>query len=431
LRERLDLRLTSQLFVPSNIFVCHSSLYQMQCKLQLIILPMDERRIPDKLDAADDYSVHNTALEWPGNDEIVPQELVETSRELLRPGQPTFRLVVLRSSILPNKQKIAVIDSYHEAQLGRDLQAEGSVTPRVRLKEMEVSKFHATVYWDGARKEWNVVDMGSKHGTFLLAGSVSPKAEDIGIRLSQAKAASIPRRLLHGDRLRIGSTMFAVHIHENQRPCQDCAVSQAVEIPLFPSPKKRRTLGTDEFDLESSRSSRVSMDERNPKKALTMLKSSLLANHEAETSSVVAGYTPIEYVDRAARRRLLFSSFRSDSPGISNPTVMVGTKDGDKIPTPLVNPSPKPGESQGAAPLPSSNMGYKLLLRQGWAPGAALGVQEDSSEKSGLIDPVEVKSTRNRAGLGSKLPPAETGAHSSYMTWKDREKFKRYIGNRL
>ncbi len=392
---------------------------------------MDKRQIPDKLVAADDYSGHNTALEWPGDDELCLQESVETSRELLRPGQPTFRLVVLRSSILPSKQKIAVIDSYHEAQLGRDLQAEGSVTPRVRLKEMEVSKFHATVYWDGARKEWNVVDMGSKHGTFLLPGSVSPNSEDIGIRLSQGKAASIPRRLLHGDKLRIGSTMFAVHIHENQRPCQDCAVSKAVEIPLFPLPKKKRTRDTDELDSESSRSSKVSVDERNPKKALTMLKRSLLANHEAETSSVVAGHAPIEYVDRAARRRLLFSSFRSDSPGISNPSVIVGTKDGVKIPTPLIYPSPKPDVSQPAAPLPSSNIGYKLLLRQGWAPGAALGVQEDSSEKSGLIDPVEVKSTRNRAGLGSKLPPAETEAHPSYMTWKDQEKFKRYEENRL
>jgi len=392
---------------------------------------MDERQIPDELIAADDDSGHNTALEWPGDDEICPQELVETSRELLRPGQPTFRLVVLRSAILPSKQKIAVIDSYHEAQLGRDLQDEGSATPRVRLKEMEVSKFHATVYWDGARREWNVVDMGSKHGTFLLAGSVSPKAADIGIRLSQAKAASIPRRLLHGDRLRIGSTMFAVHIHESQKPCQDCAVSKAVEIPLFPLPKKKRALDTDELDSKSSKLSKVSMDERNPKKALTMLKRSLLANHEAETSSVVTGYTPIEYVDRAARRRLLFSSFRSDSPGISNPSVMVGTKDGDKIPTPQVNPSPKSNVSQPAVPLPSSNIGYKLLLRQGWAPGAALGVQEDSSGKSGLIGPVEVKSTRNRAGLGSKLPPAETGAHSSYMTWKDQEKFKRYEENRL
>lgn len=395
--------------------------------MQLIVyLPMDEsleKHIPEKLIAAEDYTIHNTALEWPGEDEIFFQESVETSHKLLRPGQPVFRLVVLRSSILPSKQKVVVIDHYHEAQLGRDLQPTGSVTPRVRLKEMAVSKFHATVYWDGARKEWNVVDMGSKHGTFLLSGSVSPNLEDVGIRLSQPRTASIPRRLLHEDRLRIGSTTFSVHIHENQRPCQDCTVSEALEIPLFPSPRKKRTRDTAKLDSDIST---LSADERNPKKALILLKRSLLPNHEVEAASAVADHTPIEYVDRAARRRLLFSSFHSDSPGISNPSANIVTKDAGKLPTPMVNPQLKQDISLPAAPIPSSNIGHQLLVRQGWEPGTALGVQEDPS---GLTEPLEVKPMRNRAGLGSKLPPPAITVELS--CWKDHEKFKRFEEDRL
>jgi hypothetical protein len=56
--------------------------------------------------------------------------------------------VTLRSSILPAKQKVDILDSYFEVQIGRDIAILGSVTPRIRLKELEVSKLHATAYWD-------------------------------------------------------------------------------------------------------------------------------------------------------------------------------------------------------------------------------------------------------------------------------------------
>ncbi|KIL54363.1 hypothetical protein M378DRAFT_814928 [Amanita muscaria Koide BX008] len=57
-----------------------------------------------------------------------------------------------------------------ELQLGRDVPLTGMNTPKVRLKEMKVSKLHATVFWDAQRLEWSFVDMGSTHGTFLKSG---------------------------------------------------------------------------------------------------------------------------------------------------------------------------------------------------------------------------------------------------------------------
>ena len=371
---------------------------------------LEEGQIKDSLASPEDYN--DPAFGWHGEVETdLNAESGATSRSVVRDGsQRVLRLVVLRSSILPSKQRVAVIDSYHEAQLGRDVQPAGSMTPRVRLKEMEVSKLHATIYWDGARKEWNVVDMGSKHGTFLYSGTVSPDAEDTGTRLSQSKAASIPRRLRHADRLRVGSTMFLVHIHHDQRPCLDCTVSEAVEIPLFPSVKKdvqKRTREAAGLDSDDSGSSKQFAVERDPKKALAMLKRSMLNSHEGSRSfsSSPAVVSSSDYIDRAARRRMLYPSSRPDSPGVPSLASIIAATDASSKPS-TPTPTPPPSKtlvSQPPVPLPSSNIGHRLLMQQGWTPGTALGLESDPSDsRTALIDPLELKANQNRAGLGSK-----------------------------
>src|SRR5438552_3385393 len=107
---------------------------------------------------------HDPSLEWPG-----PSSRTNSPPPPDDPrghGQPasaswvTMRLLVTKTSILSKKQRIAIVDGYSEVQFGRDAAPVGSATPRIRLKEMEVSKLHATGFWNAARKEWAVVDMG-------------------------------------------------------------------------------------------------------------------------------------------------------------------------------------------------------------------------------------------------------------------------------
>ena len=379
---------------------------------------------------------YSSELEWPGDDAINSSLSLETGSpdfsKTLRSGQPVFRLLALQSSILPKKQRVAVIDAYPEVQIGRDVQPEGSSTPRIRLKEMEVSKFHATAFWDGARKEWNLVDMGSMHGTYIRSGPVSANSNDSGTRLSQARAASLPRRLRHADQLTIGGTVFDVHIHDDQRPCQHCTTSVLGEIPLFPSSRKsalKRTRDVAEIGPGPSRTSEV---DRNPKRALNTLRRSLLTRHDATTtsstpSSSVSVEKQSEYVDRAARRRLLYPSSRPDSPGlptlhpsISSQTVSTAANIEHMPVTTVVSAPP--------APLPSTNIGHRLLMQQGWSPGNALGALDPSGDRVALIDPLEVKQSENRAGLGMKqqLSAADVEDPSIRLNWKDKEKFKRF-----
>ena len=382
--------------------------------------------------------VYDPAYEWPGdqsNDddgqldgrEYSPQASPASSKSAH--GRPVFRFVALHSSILPTKQKVAILDSYFEVQIGRDTAIQGSVTPRIRLKELEVSKLHATAYWDGARKEWNVVDMGSKHGTWLLHAGTQVDADadtssndfKLGVRLSPPRAASIPRQLRHSDYLSIGGTTLVVHIHEDQRPCHDCTISEnETEIPLFP-PKNsavKRTRDTAGLDSDG-----LSKTDRDPKKALNMLKRSLLTRHDGSNSTVTNKKLD-EYVDRAALRRFL----RPDAPGVRITSPIPSNAlcpPSSQISTPCVSVT----VSQPPTPLPTSNIGHRLLMKQGWTPGNALGVSDPLDERVGLVEPLEVKSSQNRAGLGTAAV-STPDLSGSKMTWKEREKMKRYLALR-
>lgn len=111
-----------------------------------------------------DPYAYDPCYEWPGDEDIEISPLPKRSR------RPICRFVVSRTAVLPAQHRIVSADDYTEIQFGRD--AQFGAIPRVRLKEMQVSKLHATAYWDPARKEWNVVDMGSKHADETLWSSI-------------------------------------------------------------------------------------------------------------------------------------------------------------------------------------------------------------------------------------------------------------------
>ena len=438
---------------PSNATCCvsftaHNGLtLPVLCHSITLNLDFQVMELEDGRNFQDDTVIvhegYDPAYEWPGdqsNDDdgqLDGKEYSPQASSKSAHGRPVFRFVALRSSILPAKQKVAILDSYFEVQIGRDTAILGSATPRIRLKELEVSKLHATAYWDGARKEWNVVDMGSKHGTWLLHAGTQVGADassshfDLGVRLSPPRAASIPRQLRHSDHLSIGGTTLEVHIHEDQRPCHDCTISDnETEIPLFPAPKSSAVKRTrDTAGLDSDRLSCFRTD-RDPKKALNMLKRSLLTRHDVpkdRSNSMVTNKKSDEYVDRAAIRRFLRPASGPDAPGIR-----ITSPIPSNALCPTSSQSSKPcvsvTVSQPPTPLPTSNIGHRLLIKQGWTPGNALGMSDPLDDRVGLVEPLEVKSSQNREGLGIKSSAAVSALDlsGSGMAWKEREKMKRF-----
>ncbi|KAJ3518940.1 hypothetical protein NMY22_g13432 [Coprinellus aureogranulatus] len=292
-----------------------------------------------------------------------------------------LRLVVVESVILPSKHRLAVLTGYPEVQLGRDKPVAGAVLPRIRLREMEVSKLHATAYWDGSKREWGLVDMGSVHGTFWKpAGASSSK-----VRLSASRVASLPQSLNHLDHITIGSTTFEVHIHQDDLPCELCA-STGHDIPLLhPSTTEKSSGCAGKQDVLAPKT--------DPRKSLALLKSSLLHQHSRSSSP---SSTRTNYVDRADQRRRMYGS-RSGSPS-PNPQPIPSQRHQQPLAPP---PLPRPVISAPAQPVPSSNVGHGLLTRMGWEPGTTLGLPSSDTDGNHLLEPIQVKCTTDRAGLGA------------------------------
>ncbi|KAF5342034.1 hypothetical protein D9611_001554 [Ephemerocybe angulata] len=326
---------------------------------------------------------YDPSFEWPGPvDEQGEMEDDDFQSVTGTTSTSFLRLVVVQSSILSKKHRLAILTGYPEIQLGRDKPTSDSVTPRIRLREMEVSKIHATAYWDGAKKEWALVDMGSMHGTFLTQaespGSLEPSAS--AVRLSRPRVASLPHPLHHMDLVAIGSTTFQVHIHTDDLACSVCA-STGNEISLFHSsgkatPKVTEPMGMGDNFLHSK---------ANPKKSLAMLKSSLLQQHSYPSGTA----SPSTYTDRADRRRRMYGSLPP-----------VGAQQQQIPRVRPVEPPPRPVVSDPPQRLSSSNVGHGLLTKMGWEPGTALGLSSSDNDTNHLLEPIQPKHTTNRAGLG-------------------------------
>ena len=392
---------------------------------------------------------HSPAIEWPGDTESTPELLPygdTTAHEPAAINAPapsaSLRLLVQHTSILRKKQRIALVDGYTQIEIGRDIATVGSNIPRIRLKEMEVSKLHTTIYWDQDRMQWSVVDMGSKHGTFIqssaappLGGSSAQSLNERGFRLSAPRVASMPRALHHLDRMTVGGTTFAVHIHEDRTPCAACSPQGDEEIPLFlhraagastaASSSKKRKLddvapGVNTSDPTASR-------DRDPRKALAILKRTLLSSKNPtrtpSSSASGSGSRGQTYVDRSARRRAL----HPEAQGIHSASTPPGAASADRstAPSPSVSALPALPPPPPPAPLSASNIGHRLLVKQGWQPGTAL--REGSGEGADLTAPLDPTTTVGRAGIGV---PARVGGGIPTVVhggdWRDAGKRRRW-----
>lgn len=361
---------------------------------------------------------YNPALEWPGESEFVPPDNAYGDKgppKINNAGRGILRLLVVQTSILPREQTLVDPVEYTEFQLGRDIPPSGSRIPRLRLKEMEVSKLHATVYWDKKLRAWGVVDHGSMHGTFIKSdaggSSAVPQSEQKGVRLSASRAASIPRTLRHLDLLSIGSTTFLIHMHASQLTCDECSTGSAGEVPFSTASELRHN--------SSKRSREVAGLDRLPqvdhRKTLKMLKQNLISKrspnaidsstintnrpdrstlyhiHQSESSDDI-----IQHVGPSSRTQTLFTAPRPHKPHPDRASDMY-------MPPVYVSAPP--------TALAETNVGHRLLLKQGWQPGETLGQMGDFSagvadSRTSLLEPIHVSANIGKAGIGMSAAPA-------------------------
>ncbi|KAI0316560.1 hypothetical protein OF83DRAFT_1126172 [Amylostereum chailletii] len=372
---------------------------------------------------------YDPAFEWPGLSSGSPSP--PPSAPPLPINRPTLRLLVNQSTVLSRRHRLAILDGISEVQLARDAAPACSDTPRIRLKELAVSKLHATIFWDETRHEWAVVDMGSKHGTFVASGEIEGQADltgqaSAGVRLSAPRVASVPRGLRHLDRLSIGGTTFLVHVHAEQLPCVECSASASDagdEIPLFVKSNGEKRKRSEE-GKEGHYSAPGMRGGRDAKRALTSLKREML--NRSDSALGVAADAGAMYVDRSARRRALHRTSALDTPGLTSimhPPQAVVRQPPPPLraapPPPMRRPSPP--RSAPSAPLAASNIGHRLLMKQGWQPGSALGLEEeDGGESTRLVEPLQPVSLARRAGLGMVEGKVKDADGSTALNWSEK-----------
>ena len=309
---------------------------------------------------------YDPSLEYPADDSGLLDVTNTTS------DQKTLGLLIIRGA-QSLKRRVAVIDGHNEVSIGRDT----SPTARLRLKEMAVSKFHATIFWDSSSEEWSIVDVGSVHGTFISSHGLASST-----RLSRARTASAPRPLKHLDEITVGSTTLLCHIHDGSPalPCNECSPTRSNEISLLNVPTTASV----------SQAPPVSVAHKVPhKRAMADLKTSLLSR-----PGLPRAVSSSTYVDRAARRRAAVGVSipeprqPSDAPGPAQPPAR---RDFRRTSPSATSVAPKEAE-----PISGDNIGHRMLLKQGWKPGAGLGLDEGSAEI------IETVVRQPRAGLGSR-----------------------------
>lgn len=334
-----------------------------------------------------------------------------------------LRLVVRRSQVL-DVDSVAVLDARRDGtQLGRDR----GVEARLRIKEMEVSKTHAVVFYQPAvvpsprrrsrspspygsrsrttspekrpnrqdRQEsgWFVSDLGSTLGTY-----VAHPGEEDAKRLSEAKCASAPYALRHGDKLTVGRTTFAVHIHADW-PCEACQLSGNQQIDLEDGRLRPKSKDKDEesFELDTfalngngTRKGRQALKRR---REMDALRGNLLGEEDQPKRPVAAGY-----VDRSAQRRRL------------HPPSPPRYRDRSEEARPVVMAPPQP-----AGP---SEVARKLLAKQGWNEGQGLG------RTPGRAEPIVPVVRNERAGLGVRGEVADQPSEGG--DWRQRGRQRRW-----
>lgn len=344
------------------------------------------------------------------------------------PAAHILRLVVRRSKALPHGG-IALLDARPGGiQIGRDRRGPGDGA-RLRVREMEVSKTHAVIYWGREGKVdldsssgdegWWIVDLGSTLGTY-----VAHRGEGEATRLSEPKHSSPPFAIQHLSRVTVGTTTFVAHIHADW-PCGECQLAGSEEIRLEDGDVENEGTSTPgdaspapaaQFDPPVGAAQRRGQRQFKRKLALDALRDTLLGDEDKgpaarksgagapSTGANAIGGSSSGYLDRSAQRRRLHPP---SPPHLSSERGR--QRDGGAT------------ISAPAQPAGPSAVSRAMLARQGWTPGAGLG-----RDASGRAEPVVAVIRSERVGLGARGQVADTGDAPGAGDWRARGKQRRW-----
>eukprot|EP00053_Salpingoeca_punica_P009279 m.83021 g.83021 ORF g.83021 m.83021 type:complete len:476 (+) comp14951_c0_seq1:146-1573(+) len=285
--------------------------------------------------------------------------------------QLILRLVVDRSSVFDKGDVLAVAEG---GMVGRDDDAD------LQIDDSEVSSRHAEIRRD-PKGFFYVRDLGSRNGTFLNDR-----------RLSKAKKSSDDFELRSGDVIEIGrDTVMRVHIHRPSDRCEECRLQPAPHVMSSTPMAYDISLPLVEEEGKGHETSRHTDEDKEVlrRRELSRLKRKYKAFGDAEP------VIPDNMRDRSAARR--------ETVGSTVPSASAGRP-------PLATSAPAGSYEHTSSldkPLNESNKGFRLLQKAGWKAGEGLG-----RDGAGRTEPVNIKQTDTRSGLGQKPAPTSNWART-------------------
>ncbi|XP_050456396.1 angiogenic factor with G patch and FHA domains 1 isoform X1 [Cataglyphis hispanica] len=234
----------------------------------------------------------------------------EEEPDLAKSYPPCMRIIV-KETDLP---KLKVGSLFLVICTGGSLGREGDHS--VLIPDINVSKYHARFTYDEIKKQYHVIDSGSRNGTFLN-----------GKRLSVAKQESEAHEITHGSIIKIGETKLLCHIHNGNETCGHCEPGLVQQNISFDENKvSKKELHKEEL--------------RRLKHKFGFVKDNVMFN-----SQLGSGYQ-----DRALARR--------QQVGSSHHLV-------------------KTEQSSIHTSIAKDNKGFKILSKMGWFEGHSLGKDGD------------------------------------------------------
>lgn len=335
------------------------------------------------------------------------------------PFIPLLRL--LRSSpASTDAPSLVALDPAQVLAIGRDK----SFNPQIRIKDILISKTHATLFWlpddpaslhDHSRSTgyWAIADCGSLHGTFV--------GEQ---RLSDSRVASLPRRLHHGNIIKIAAHSFSVHLHSSL-PCASCTLDSSNSTPLSSTTPQLLPLSTTSNTAQSESIAIKTKSEKGLllREAIKDLKAKYLlelvpftpppssAPPPLASSAPPPASTSTVYRDRADQRRKL-----GPSP---NPRVK------SRLPStpPIIQSTPFQADSRGAQMLSKLTARSPVPSATPLVASTLVSQTTEGSRRLGqLVTARSIPTARgdSRPGLGSApLVTVEQGEVLGKRDWRE------------
>ena len=244
------------------------------------------------------------------------------------------------------------------------------------VPDKDVSKVHAVIKYEEKEGKYFIKDDRSVNGTFLNDR-----------RLSESKTESKWFPIKHKDFLKIGSTVFVLHVHRGQETCYDCEPGQVQAL----------LTAVDSENLQARYGSLSKEEIR--KKQLRGLKEKYMVSGDGLKQAlkpIISG----KYKDRANKRRKNIGS----EPIKDN-----------------LQPQMKE-KSSIVKSISTENKGHQMMQKMGWKVGEGLG-----KESSGIREPINVLVREKNKGLGSgSLHSIEDSPNQKNVNQKWKKAKERY-----